>query len=721
MRLSKTWPLILLLAGVTFGQAYNPGRLTVVTTPWSRTWLTHPDDATALSDLGFSATMQGIVGEAPAANDSLWWDGAAWQNLTTSALTRSLLDDATTLAAAGTLQQDQLIDIRWHGAVSGGGDDTAAITAAFAAAMASGGIVFFPPGTWHITGGLTTTLTGDLGILAAPGAVLDYTGGEFIFTGNQDDGAITLGAAVARKATSVQVDDTSLMHAGDLLYIDTDVVAEGSWNTHKMEVHEIQAITDGTHFELAEPLVFSYDPGDTGLVIRGYHRAKLCVDGLTMTHSANQWQVHYTIGTTVRNVRLINTTAGGNNCLFTQNVNGLWDGVRMSGATYGVSQGCNRNTIFRNIYVRDTAGHPIATSMWSYYTLVDGLMAQKVAGVCDAHPSFETHYRNVLGYDVGFGNLRGIGGSLVHARIFSANNWSTVAYMANVLLSVDTAYHDEQNLLLDDIEIDAPSVDANDANSRFSFSYGRRVTINNFSERCRGNKGGGYFDLWASTAPTGTEEVTISNSRLFKVVVGSENVNITNCRFESAIDANTADNYALKAGTARSLLVSNCDFTDFNAVILYNGLTAHTPFTGCQFFDCNNLADVHSGQSNLVLSGCHLDDLKNYMRTNDAAVLNGVHASNCVTSGITPALLTGTLTWNPANLVDGAGETSAGITVTGAALGDYVEVSAPYDLQDCTVNAYVQAANTVEIRLQNESTGARDLASGSWSVRVVRK
>lgn len=71
-------------------------------------------------------------------------------------------------------------------------------------------------------------------------------------------------------------------------------------------------------------------------------------------------------------------------------------------------------------------------------------------------------------------------------------------------------------------------------------------------------------------------------------------------------------------------------------------------------------------------------------------------------------------------LADGVGETSSGITVTGAALGDYCIVSAPYDLQDMKATCYVQAANTVEIRLQNESGGTVDLASGTWRVRVMK-
>jgi hypothetical protein len=82
-------------------------------------------------------------------------------------------------------------------------------------------------------------------------------------------------------------------------------------------------------------------------------------------------------------------------------------------------------------------------------------------------------------------------------------------------------------------------------------------------------------------------------------------------------------------------------------------------------------------------------------------------------------VISGSATWNPGNLVDGAGETSSSITATGAALGDFVLVSAPYDLQGVTCNGYVDAADSVKVRLQNETGGAVDLASGTWRVRVL--
>ncbi len=85
----------------------------------------------------------------------------------------------------------------------------------------------------------------------------------------------------------------------------------------------------------------------------------------------------------------------------------------------------------------------------------------------------------------------------------------------------------------------------------------------------------------------------------------------------------------------------------------------------------------------------------------------------------TIAGLSGSATFNPASLVDGAGETTT-ITVTDAELGDFALASAPYDLQGITVTAYVSASNTVAIRLQNETTSTINLASGTWRARVVK-
>lgn len=82
------------------------------------------------------------------------------------------------------------------------------------------------------------------------------------------------------------------------------------------------------------------------------------------------------------------------------------------------------------------------------------------------------------------------------------------------------------------------------------------------------------------------------------------------------------------------------------------------------------------------------------------------------------SLLSGSATYDPPNLADGAGATTT-VTVTGAALGDAVEnISFSLDLQGITLTGYVSAANTVSVRFQNESGGVLDLASGTLRARV---
>lgn len=82
--------------------------------------------------------------------------------------------------------------------------------------------------------------------------------------------------------------------------------------------------------------------------------------------------------------------------------------------------------------------------------------------------------------------------------------------------------------------------------------------------------------------------------------------------------------------------------------------------------------------------------------------------------------LNGSATWDVGSLVDAAGE-SKDVTVTGAALGDFAVASLGVDVQGMTVTASVKAANTVTVRIQNETGGTLDLASTTVAVRVIPK
>ena len=78
-----------------------------------------------------------------------------------------------------------------------------------------------------------------------------------------------------------------------------------------------------------------------------------------------------------------------------------------------------------------------------------------------------------------------------------------------------------------------------------------------------------------------------------------------------------------------------------------------------------------------------------------------------------------TTTLDVASFADGAGATSV-VTVTGAQLGDFVFATPIIDAIDLLWSAYVQAADTVEIKVQNEAAGARNLASTTWRILILR-
>lgn len=83
-------------------------------------------------------------------------------------------------------------------------------------------------------------------------------------------------------------------------------------------------------------------------------------------------------------------------------------------------------------------------------------------------------------------------------------------------------------------------------------------------------------------------------------------------------------------------------------------------------------------------------------------------------------MLTGSATWNPSSIVDG-NEEAKEITVTGAALGDFViGVSFSLDVADLQLTADVTAANTVTAVLSS-SGDTVDLASGTIRVVVMKR
>jgi hypothetical protein len=79
-----------------------------------------------------------------------------------------------------------------------------------------------------------------------------------------------------------------------------------------------------------------------------------------------------------------------------------------------------------------------------------------------------------------------------------------------------------------------------------------------------------------------------------------------------------------------------------------------------------------------------------------------------------------TATLDSGQLIDAAGAND-NVAVPGVVLGDIVfGFSFGVDLQGMTVTAYVSAANTVSIRIQNESGSTIDLASTTIKLVIGR-
>ena len=82
------------------------------------------------------------------------------------------------------------------------------------------------------------------------------------------------------------------------------------------------------------------------------------------------------------------------------------------------------------------------------------------------------------------------------------------------------------------------------------------------------------------------------------------------------------------------------------------------------------------------------------------------------------SFLNASLAWNVGDILDGD-EASLDITVTGAALGDFVDVSASLDTLDLVLSAKVTAANTVTVSLSNTTGGTVDALTPTMRVRVT--
>jgi hypothetical protein len=192
-------------------------------------------------------------------------------------------------------------------------------------------------------------------------------------------------------------------------------------------------------------------------------------------------------------------------------------------------------------------------------------------------------------------------------------------------------------------------------------------------------------------------------------------------------------------------LFDGCSFTDNNADnissvnapgIAFVGIggAQSTRIVGCQFLDTRGTPQqlypiTFVGAftwSDIGIADC---DLNAYSGATSVGLVDGtlsnVSVRNCsgvgagMPAGIVGITYTASAAFNPPSLADGAGHTEV-VTVTGCQLGDIASASFSNSTSEMSMTADVVNTNTVVVRLQNESGGTLDLASGTLRVVTER-
>lgn len=166
-------------------------------------------------------------------------------------------------------------------------------------------------------------------------------------------------------------------------------------------------------------------------------------------------------------------------------------------------------------------------------------------------------------------------------------------------------------------------------------------------------------------------------------------------------------------GAVRFNVLRGC--TNNIVVDAFTGYTLLRPVIEGNFVDGGTYGLLNNGSAGTISA---MRILRNDFALAATPVVSSLGTSPVISGNI--GYLTGSATFDPSNLADGAGETTT-VTVTGAVLGDYASASFSLDLQGITVTAWVSSSNTVSVRFQNETGGAVNLSSGTLKAIAERR
>jgi hypothetical protein len=512
--------------------------------------------------------------------------------------------------------ESSVLNVQQFGAIANDGkDDSDAFVEACRRASLTWRPLRIPPGTYEIDKRTTITCTGDLHLIGQRDVHINLDA-LLTFQADMADESLVLRADAPRKTRSISVDDTSQCWVGDLVCIDTKVVAESAWKTPKREVHRIETVPDATTLVFEEPLAFSYDTADDGLSISCYRSRRIMIANVAFDVNDRQLSTQYFSGGTVLY-----------NCRWTERDVGEQDGYLYSpgysvgvtvtdgsfeGGYYGCIPACSRDVTFEKTTGYRCAGSVIAPNNWCYGVHVNGISGRECGTLVDSHPSFEVHYSNVSGQITKFPNLRSLGGSIRNHKVETTLSAPKMLQFQNIDLLVDPEIYDETTLLLEDFTLTTRNLDldANLSANRAIVQYGCRAILKNVNWRdfdfypgpLWGRPRHGFHEIevtdcnLTSIALWGGQRAVVQDSR-FANVAGDEGAAIT-IRLDSrcSVSNTTFADYthAISISSTQVIDLTDCQFTNCGTVFAASGTAPNVVFDRCQFRDTGGWGDVRA-------------------------------------------------------------------------------------------------------------------------------
>lgn len=379
-------------------------------------------------------------------------------------------------------QLERRIDIREFGAVGDGATNDAA---AFKAAFESGYPIIVPKKdrqgsalTYAIESQQTATLAADCDV-DFNGALMLFDGGFLGIQSPSAGSALTLSADITRGDASATFSSASGVQEGDIHDFTQATVWETTFNTTRRAIAVVRSVS-GNVVTYRNRILLPFAAASTTVAQkRAAYSTRLANLNFKLIGSpANfammqlAWLRDYEVlGGRVWSDQTSYSANGqqvGWGLWAVNSADGLIDGIKLQGLSYGIQPANTNNLLITNLRARNCR-HPVVPSTGAVETTIKALKTRDCYQSIDSHAAFETHYEDVNALrDESYGNMRCVGGSVSGARIYSTVDDTEPGPFWHSLTLSDLSWYTDAVMSVDRVRITAP----NRTKSAIAFSYG---------------------------------------------------------------------------------------------------------------------------------------------------------------------------------------------------------------------------------------------------------